>query len=290
MTEQEKIFRRIAESPRLPRLPEGISHIFALLSRENTGIDELAAAIEADEALRAILLNNLKNFNNIKPVRRRRVETVREAIIFWGTISARNIVTFFIIHAFYLKERARQTKLFTLYHYWTYVLATAVAAEEIARKTGYHDPFQMFTYGLLHDIGILAIEACLPEEGERIVEKMRRGASHRDAERSVLGGLTHGDIGAWLCRRAGFSEDIIHAVQNHHEPEKAGAYTELARILNLANTLGTQYVADELPVEIHVSVDPAVLDATGLTHRDMELVAAIMPERIRRFPARPTGF
>lgn len=286
MLNQPQVFVRIASSPYLPKFPPHISRFLALLEEPEADLSAIAAEIDANESLRELILKNL-NSNGFAT--HKKVETIQDALLYLGLVSARNIILFFIIHAFYPAERAKDTQLFTLYRYWTHVLATAVAGETLAQLVGYEEPFRIFTYGLLHDIGILALDACLPEEEAQIIARMRSGESQLAAERAVLGGLTHEDIGAWVCKREGFPADIACAVQHHHTPADAGDCREVAELLAVANILGTEYIADSMPVDVYTRMDERLVIALGLTLQDIAQVRAEMPARIRRFTAKPIG-
>lgn len=286
MLNQPQVFVRIATSPYLPKFPPHIPRLLTLLEDPAAELPAIAAEIDADVNLRELILQNL-NSNGFAT--HKKIETVEDALLYWGLVSARNMIVFFIIHSFYPAARAKQTKLFTLYRYWTHVLATAVAGEALAQLTGYTEPFRIFTYGLLHDIGILAIDACLPEEEAQILLKMHNGKRHLAAEREVLGGMTHEDVGAWVCKREGFPADIACAVQHHHTPAQAEGCHEIAALLAVANILGTEYIAPSMPVNIDTPMDMDLVRALGLAPADLEQVRVGMPAQIRRFTAKPIG-
>lgn len=287
MEKKSLVYTRIITSKYLPKFPENIIHILNLLQEPETDIDELAAAIEKDETLSSMILKNLNNNGfSIK----KKIETVKDALLFWGLVSARNMIIFFITHSFYPKERLKKTNLFTEFKYWTHVLATGIAAEEIGKKVGYSDPFQLFTYGLIHDIGILAIDACLEEDEVKILNYIEEDVPQLEAESMVLDGLNHCDIGAWLCRREGFSKDIVSVVQYHHNPEEAPEYKDIARIIYLANIMGTKYVADSIPFEVDTTIDENIVKKLGLSDDDLAKIAKIIPETVSKFTQKPIGF
>lgn len=286
MEKKSLVYTRIITSKYLPKFPENIVHIFTLLEQPSTDIDELVAAIEQEEELTNLILNNLNNNGNPPE---KRITNVKDAILYWGRVSARNMIIFFITHAFYPKERAKETHLFTLFQYWTHVLATGVAAEEIAKIVDYEEPYQLFSYGLLHDIGILAIDACLADDEAKIIEQMKKGVPHLEAERLILDGLTHCDIGSWLCKREGFPEDISYTVQYHHTPKDATEYKYILKILFIANILGTNYIAGKMPVDVSVPMDYEILEELGLTENDLAIVVDKMPEIVSKYTPAPIG-
>lgn len=142
----------------------------------------------------------------------------------------------------------------------------------------------------MHDIGILAIDACLSNEEAQIIEKMQRGMSQLEAERVILDGLTHCDIGAWLCKRSGFPEDIVRTVQYHHAPHKTRKYKDIIKILAIANILGTDYIKENIPVNIDVLMDENLREELGLTNNDLNKIVQKLPALISKYTPRPIGF
>ena len=289
MLNEAQVYARISTSPYFPTLPDNISHILELLSQEEQNIDtaELSAAIEQDGELAGIII---KNLNARGFALRGRVNTIQDAIVYLGINSARNLIVFFITHKFYPPARKPYTQLFTIYRYWAHVLSTAIAAEDIATRLGQEDPFSLFTYGLLHDVGILAIDACLPREEEQILAKMRTGTHQLQAEREVLDGLTHADVGAWLFKREKFPPEMACAAKyHHHDGALDSPCLQISRTLYVANVLGTEFIAGALPFDIHEELDMGVVEELGLTAEDIEQVRGALPGRVAKFEAQPIG-
>ena len=67
----------------------------------------------------------------------------------------------------------------------------------IAADCNLCDKEKIFTYGLIHDIGITVLDICLPEHLDKIHTMQLNGIHQLVAEKIVLGGLTHENIGMW---------------------------------------------------------------------------------------------
>ena len=91
-------------------------------------------------------------------------------------------------------------RTFDIYKYWRHVLGTSVASCMLSSRINKGDKYELFSYGLIHDIGIVVLDACLPNHIDRITEKLISGVHQLIAERIILGGITHAEIGAWLCK------------------------------------------------------------------------------------------
>lgn len=102
MKRRSLVYTHIITSSYLPEFPNNIVKIFSLLGESNTNIDELASVIEEEEVLTKLILDNLNK--NGQPLRKR-ITNIKDALLYWGIVSARNIIIFFITHAFYPKKR-----------------------------------------------------------------------------------------------------------------------------------------------------------------------------------------
>ena len=76
---------------------------------------------------------------------------------------------------------------------------------------------------------------------DEIISKLLKGIHQIVAEKTVLGGLTHADIGAWLCRKWNIREDIINIVEFHHSPLLSRLNTCEVKLLHLADIISTEY-------------------------------------------------
>ena len=46
--------------------------------------------------------------------------------------------------------------------YWKHCLGTSISATFLAGKLGKVDKYKYFAYGLIHDIGVVTLDICLP--------------------------------------------------------------------------------------------------------------------------------
>jgi hypothetical protein len=88
-------------------------------------------------------------------------------------------------------------------------------AKLIAKKQKYHDPEEVFLFGMLHDIGKIILLVNFPDQYSELIEK------RKDRPDLILAGETqiganHAEIGAWLLDKWGFPHQIADAVLCHH--------------------------------------------------------------------------
>jgi HD-like signal output (HDOD) protein len=127
---------------------------------------------------------------------------------------------------------------------WQFSLAVGVLAEILAGTEGV-DPTQAFTAGVLHNIGLVALDQHRPGSlGEVLGEVQLNGRSLQEAERVVLG-FTDGELGGALADHWGFPASLADAIRDHamplHDPPDRGTLTACvlrARMLARAHGLG----------------------------------------------------
>jgi putative nucleotidyltransferase with HDIG domain len=104
---------------------------------------------------------------------------------------------------------------------WQHSLVTAMASENIARKSTALsvDAPVAFTAGLLHDIGKVVMNQVLtPDARTTLLDRIAsNGQSRTEAERETIG-VDHADVGKCLLETWRLPDNIIEAVGNHHHP------------------------------------------------------------------------
>jgi putative nucleotidyltransferase with HDIG domain len=119
---------------------------------------------------------------------------------------------------------------------WKHSVATAVAAQLIARKLG-DDENLVFTAALLHDIGKIVLSHSLNGSYAKLVKETETNQqSLLDAEKKILN-VNHAEVGGQLLSRWKFPPNIVAAVWFHHTPKGAGTHQRLASIVYLGNMI-----------------------------------------------------
>ncbi|MSQ41572.1 MAG: HDOD domain-containing protein [Dehalococcoidia bacterium] len=114
------------------------------------------------------------------------------------------------------RDRAEQSQP-RLPGVWQFSLSTGLLAELLARVERQHSD-HAFTAGVLHNIGLLALDQHLPDAlTEAIDAAGRRGTSLARVERELLG-FTDTDLGASLAARWHFPRPLVKATQGHSAP------------------------------------------------------------------------
>lgn len=278
--QKERIFELIEESQYLPELSEDMSRILNILKNPlDADIDMLIDKVSNSGELKTLMLKNLNSgyFQLSKEI-----STIKEAIVYLGMQTVQNLLIFFITLQLFPKSINNSHRTFDMHKYWKHVMGTSVAACMLASQIKKGDKYKLFSYGLIHDIGIVVLDTCLPMIIDEITEKLLSGVHQIIAERITLGGITHSDIGAWLCRRWNIREDITNIVEFHHTPFLAKANIEEVQLIYAADVISTEYYEKLLGVNLNHDISAKVMKSLGLTSEDIHAVIKGLPKELEK--------
>lgn len=166
-----------------------------------------------------------------------KVATVQHAIVLLGFKTVRNLVlSISIVESFSVKHKG----LFDHKKFCRDAFCSAIAADLLARESGYKDIEEVFVLGLLHDIGLLITAMFSPEMFDRVIRSGEE--SNRpiiEAEREILG-TDHTELGEMISREWNLPSEIGLAIKFHHSPDHAATdpYSQkLAQIVYLSNLM-----------------------------------------------------
>ncbi|HVS17399.1 MAG TPA: HDOD domain-containing protein, partial [Planctomycetota bacterium] len=146
----EKQFEELKLTGNLPS-PSGVGlALLQITARSDASIDEVVTILQADPTLTGRVL---KMANSAALAVTQPATTVREAAMRLGLSSVRNVALGFSLLA---GNRSGRCSAFDYDEYWSHSLATAVASQIVAERTGGIEPSGAFTCGLLSGIGRLA--------------------------------------------------------------------------------------------------------------------------------------
>jgi HD-like signal output (HDOD) protein len=198
-----------AEIAELRPLPESAMRITRLTTDDRFSAQELATLIANDPAITARLLRLANSAYYGFP---RRISTVRDAVVLVGLRAVRAVVLVACmmdpaaVAPYRSGADARAS--------WRFSVSVGVIAELLARSEGI-DAEAAFTAGVLHNIGLVALEQYRPEGMRVAMRIVRSGAQTRhEAERAVFG-FTDAELGGALAVRWDFPPDLAAAIGDH---------------------------------------------------------------------------
>lgn len=221
-------------------LPHAVQRALEAAKDPRTDAAGLAHIIESDTAITATIL---RKSNTVAYGRSEPILDVRDAIVRLGFKQAMGLVCAMAV----AKSLQREEKSlgFRRLEFWEHSLAAAVIASEIARQANC-DPSEAFIGGLLHDIGKLILDQCLPEVFEQCIESAHRdGRALADAMQDQVG-FSHVQIALALLEHWGFPEFFRLVVEDAHRPRLDDGpprtdWERLGRVVQAGNILAKAF-------------------------------------------------
>jgi len=219
---------RIQKLQELPPLPLTAQEILRAVNNEHSGLDQIAAIIKRDPGLsaRIIGLANSAFFGTSG------IHTVEEAIIrSLGLTAVKNLSLSLIMGGVFKTDAC---KPFDLSLYWKTSLMSAYLSELLARKMSVRlrpDPKQAYLCGLLHNLGLLAMVSCFPEEMSQVFAQadIDHQCQLGELEHRHLG-LDHHEAGAWLSRKWHLPDEVLDSIECRLDEEQSPQQQALTRL------------------------------------------------------------
>ena len=217
-----ELFSRVSESCDLPPLPAVAVRAIALARDPNVGSHELVRVVSRDAALAARVVSIARS---VRYMRREPPRTLNSAIQTVGFQALRRILIAASARAAYRADDAVAQTL------WEHALATALAADELARLAGESRGGSSFIAGLMHDIGKLVLHL----SDSRSFAALDHDDEAREAE---IFGVTHYQVGGCLAEHWGLEDEVVWSILAHHDPQPGAP--ALAMRIALADRIACQ--------------------------------------------------
>lgn len=233
-TDKVSQIRNISELPAIPKVAQ---LILQEIMDEHVDIGKLSRVIEMDPGLmaRIVGLANSAFFG-----RNENIYSVSDAIIkVLGLTTVRSLALSIVLS---LPFRVEQCAGFKLSDYWLEAMLTASIVKELAPNIcAVKDEIDFsvaYICGLLHNIGLLVLVHQFRDEMASVYR--REPDIHSEAflraEKDILG-LSHAQAGVILARKWHIPENIIAAVENHHNPSFKGDYWKLSLVVGISSRI-----------------------------------------------------
>ncbi len=223
----EKYLNKIED---LPTLPYVVIQLSNKIHAPDPQIDELADLIMTDQILTTKLMRIV---NSAYWGLTRKVESVRESIIYLGLREIENLIySVTLTNTFEIDAPLMQRVKF-----WEHSFGCALYCRLIAEQIGFEGKEMAYLGGLLHDVGESIIALHLYQEFEQIVGLVRdQNLTFYMAEEKVLG-INHTDFGPWLQEQWLLPELITHIISNHHELKPGSDRDVILDVVRLADLI-----------------------------------------------------
>ena len=205
-------------------IPVLLKRLLEALGNPCLSLGDIAAFVSKDQALAARLL---KTANSPFFGMSRKISSIQQALVLLGINTAKSLllgVTLF-------------HNLRGMEGLWAHSVGTASVAAVMARRQALANHAEVFTAGLLHDVGKVFLAAKFPPEYRRALSlTQERGTLIVDAERETFD-ATHAEAASWALEHWHLPAQLIQAIRYHHEPFFATMWCTETAVVHVADIL-----------------------------------------------------
>lgn len=236
---RERVEMILSRLDSLPTLPAVVTRLLAVTSSTDSCAQDVIEIIETDASVTGAVLRMSRRAHlgiNLDTL------TVANAVKLLGFTAVRNMVLATQIHQAFSEPEANKQSITTLRGIWLHNIAVACTAEIIAEQTRLNvDRSEAFLCGLLHDIGKIALDTCLPKSYARVFDRVKKTQTCIcDAEHELFG-FDHTVAGKRLLSRWGLPQVVVDCAWLHHQSPDA-----LPSSVSNQHTLRVVHLADNL--------------------------------------------
>jgi diguanylate cyclase (GGDEF)-like protein len=120
---------------------------------------------------------------------------------------------------------------------WRRAMISATASRLLGERMRYPDLEELFLAALLQDLGMLALDAALPDMYRPLTSRAVDHDSLLRMEREELG-ADHGEAGTWLMAHWGLPERLASIASSAHDPNDARLSKEVQPLVNCISVAG----------------------------------------------------
>ncbi len=221
----------VKEIESLPQFPENIVYLQKLITDPDSEITDIARQISMDPSLTADLLKLVNSAQFMLP---KKVDNIAEAVKLVGMRGLRNLLYS------YGTQKILGEKYSEMRTLWQHSYRAAFYAYNLAksfkRKKEILD--DVYVGGILHDLGKIIIASFHPDLLDKIKNVCKeKGIPTRMLE-DLSVGLNHAEIGGMIARKWNFPEQLVSAIEYHHEPMECDPkFTGIVYTVYLANAV-----------------------------------------------------
>jgi len=197
--------KKLEQCRQLPTIPSVAVKIIDISNDPDVSLAEVSSIISADPAIAAKII---KVANSSIYANRRLMTNLREALTILG-INA--VLTIALSFSLFKSLRENEIKECNHKMFWKRSIIAAQISQIIGAKLSVSNLEELFLISLLQDIGVLVIESV---DHSFYAQFDRDCISHNERILVELSefGVDHAEIGAWLLKSWGFSEQSVQAV------------------------------------------------------------------------------
>jgi HD-like signal output (HDOD) protein len=225
---------------RMPSLSTTVTKVLEVCNSPQSSANDLNRVISLDPVLTGKVLTviNSAYYSLLK-----KVSSLTRAVVMLGVNTVRNLA----LGAAVLENLSGKESFQALSvdDFWSHSICVGVTAKLLAVCKGVSvlDQEEYFVAGLLHDLGKIPLNSCLPDEYGRALDLARREQRSLHRAEHVMFGLDHCMVGKMIADKWQLGETMNDSLLYHHDtaqskPEARRVTSIVALANEYANSLG----------------------------------------------------
>ncbi|MBX7148485.1 HDOD domain-containing protein [bacterium] len=256
----------VSDVKTLPTLPESVARISKAIRNASSEIKDFEKIIMPDPSLTT---NLLRLCNSAYFGFTREITSVKQAISLMGINRVYELAlsgAFSAVIPPYLLGYNIPSHIF-----WEHSVAVAIIAEVLGKKIGFPTKDQIFTAGLLHDIGKIILG---PHLHLKASNKISYPLLLTDWELQ-LAGTDHTEVGSLLSQIWNLPESCEEVIRWHHKPTHAteSRYEALVQLVSVADSLAHLYGYGHDGFDIYRGVPQELFEKFKLDTNAIDMIA-----------------
>ncbi|MCP4294865.1 MAG: HDOD domain-containing protein, partial [Proteobacteria bacterium] len=257
MTLEEEKYEKVSkiielvDKSKISSIQSVVSGIIDVINDPESSAKDLKDIIEIDPPLTARVIKVANSAYYCSP---RKISEIQHAVIWIGFDVVKEIVLSQKVCEVFNKDETING--YSGSSLWKHSVAVALLGKMIYRREFGERGENAYVAGLLHDIGIIVENQFLENDFREVLNKVKQEKKNLSAAEYEVLGYTHTDIGKTLTDHWGFPQELVVAMGNHHNPDKAPQ-----EFSKFASTL---YVADYLCQERGIGYSDAPFCDSGI--------------------------
>ncbi len=261
----------------LPSIPETLIEILKVLDDPNSGAMDLAEVVRLDAPLMAKVL---RLANSPYYSRRGGLTDINRCVAVLGYRTVRQVAICITVASSVMTAVSNNQGQLDYRELWKHSVVTGAIAKHLAFMVGYPDPEEVFTGGLLHDMGKFVLELHAPQEYGHVINKRSTSGLALCQEEEAEFGHNHAAIGQAFGKSWRFPELLVACFGNHHETvmgSPANREDHAVALVTLAD-----YLANTMePSRSDLGFDPKLTNALQL-HKNADIEVRFVEENLEQ--------
>jgi HD-like signal output (HDOD) protein len=214
----------------LPTLPTVVHELSALINDPMSSTTDIERVMEKDQSLTAKVLKLINSAYYAIPGG---VSSLSRAIAYLGFDTIHQLI---LSTSIFKSFNTEDKEYFDVKKFWQHSVGVAMVSETIAKYINYSMPSDLFTVGLVHDIGKVALSVVAPEQLIDVAKHAaENGMSTDEAERD-LDVPRHTYIGNLLAAKWKLPVQMQNGIMYHHQMDarkRGGVSPQLNQVIDI---------------------------------------------------------